>query len=380
MLKRISILFALLAISGCGNGDNDSPPLKSAAELAYIRDDSAISKHALDAAITPLFEDEEMAETRALVIMHRGEVIAEKYGEGFDAQSRFLGWSIAKSVTATLVGMMVADGRLVLDAPAPVPEWQRPGDPRGDITLRQLLNMASGLDHDESGAGEDSNIEDADTLRMLFLDGAQDMAAYARARPLESPPGSQYEYSTATTMILADIITRQLTESKDPDTRQLAAERFMQGRLFDPIGMDSAIFEFDAAGTFIGGVMIHASARDYATFGEFLRHKGAKSGAQHLPVRWVDFMRTPSDADPAYGGHLWLNQPRPAGRRPVLFPGRASENTFAARGHLGQYIVVVPEKKLTNVRLGKTEGENEPKVTAQIAAIAEQCPSELSAR
>ena len=129
------------------------------------------------------------------------------------------------------------------------------------------------------------------------------------------------------------------------------------------------IREFDASGTLVGGSIIQATARDYAKFGEFLRHKGAKKGAQHLPVNWVDFMRTSSPNDPAYGGHIWLNKKRPDGRNQILFPDNGPDTIFAALGHLGQQIVVSPDQKLTVVRLGKTQDDVLRPMSDQIGTI-----------
>lgn len=375
MLKPISLFarWSLLVsagalLSGCAASEPAAPPVKSAADLAYIADTSPVGKAALDAAIAPLFEDAALAETRALLIMHRGQIIAERYGPGYDAKTKFISWSMAKSFTAALIGMLVADGRLVLDDPAPVPAWQRPGDPRGGITLRHLLHMSAGLDHEESGSTEGRSVYDADTNRMLFLDGAQDMAAYAEARPLEAKPGEQFEYSTATSMILADIVTRTLTDSNDAKVRRDTAWQFIKGRLLEPLDMNDTVFEFDAHGTFLGGSIIQATARDYAKFGELLRNKGARKGAQHLTVGWVDFMRTPSANDPAYAGHIWLNRARPEGRGDVLFPG-APDSVFDARGHLGQFIIISPEQQLTVVRLGKTQDDVLGPVNAQLGRL-----------
>ncbi|MEO0442021.1 MAG: serine hydrolase, partial [Pseudomonadota bacterium] len=366
-----------LALSGCGASDEPTaPPPKTSEELAYISDASPISKARLDAAISPLFDDPAMAETRALLIMHRGEIIAERYGEGYDEDTRFISWSMAKSFTGALIGFLVADGRLVLDDPAPVPAWQRPGDPRGDITLRQLIHMSSGLDHTEVPEEGGATVFEADTNRMLFLDGASNVAGYAEARPMEAEPGAKFEYSTATSMILADIITRTLTNSTDPEVRRNAAMRFIRGRLLEPLGMDGTYFEFDANGTFLGGSIIQASARDYATFGEFLRNNGARKGAQHLPVSWVQFMRTSSTNDPAYGGHIWLNKKRPEGRNQVLFPDMAPDTVFAALGHLGQQIVVSPDQKLTVVRLGKTQDNVLRPMSDQIGRIVAMFPTD----
>lgn len=372
-IKFISAFAATLVLSGCAS-EPEAPPIKTDAELAYISDSSPIKKARLDRVIAPLFEDPAMAETRAVIVMHRGEIIAERYGEGYDEDTRFISWSMAKSFTGALLGFLVSDGRLVLDDPAPVPAWQRSGDPRGDITLRHLIHMSSGLDHTEGPEEGGKTLYEADTNRMLFMDGASDMAGYAEARPPEAPPGEKFEYSTATSMILADIITRTLTSSKDPAVRRQAADRFIRGRLLEPLEMESTYFEYDANGTFLGGSIIQATARDYAKFGEFLRHKGSKKGAQHLPVNWVDFMRTSSENDPAYGGHIWLNKQRPEGRGRVLFPDNGPDTIFAALGHLGQQIVVSPDQRLTVVRLGKTQDDVLAPVHAQIGEIMSVFP------
>ncbi|NCN84918.1 MAG: serine hydrolase [Sphingomonadales bacterium] len=368
---KLALLSVLaFALSGCGGAREPEPaPQKNAAELAYISDSSPIAKGRLDAAIAPLFDDPRMAETRALLIMYRGKIIAERYGEGYDEDTRFISWSMAKSFTGALIGFLVADGRLVLDDPAPVPAWQRPGDPRGEITLRHLLHMSSGLDHTEVPEAGGKTVYEADTNRMLFLDGAQDTAAYAEARPMEATAGEKFEYSTATTIILSDIITRTLTNSSDPLVRRDVTLRFIRGRLLEPLGMDGTYPEFDPNGTFLGGSFIQATARDYARFGEFLRHNGARKGAKHLPVSWVQFMKTSSENDPAYGGHLWLNKTRPEGRNQVLFPDNGPDTIFAALGHLGQQIVVSPEQKLTVVRLGKTQDDVLAPMSAQIGRI-----------
>jgi CubicO group peptidase (beta-lactamase class C family) len=367
-MKILISAVCLVNLTGCNNGPESVIP-KTAEELAYISNDSPIRKARLDVAITPLFEDPAMAETRALVIMHRGKVITERYGEGYDEDTRFVSWSMAKSFTGALIGFLVSDGRLVLDDPAPVPAWQRTGDPRGEITLRQLLHMSSGLSHTEVGPEDGKQLYEADTQRMLFLDGASDAAGYAEAQTMEAEPGAKFEYSSATSVILSDIITRTLTESKDPQVRRDVTMRFIRGRLLEPLGMDGTYPEFDANGTFLGGSMLQATARDYAKFGEFLRHNGAKKGAQHLPVSWVKFMKSSSKNDPAYGGHIWLNKKRPEGRNTVLFPDNGPDSIFAALGHLGQQIVVSPKQKLTVVRLGKTQDDVLKPMSDQIGVI-----------
>ncbi|WP_373489008.1 serine hydrolase domain-containing protein [Blastomonas sp.] len=333
---------------------------------AMIAEIPGVSTPTLSTEIDTLFKDDEMAETRALVIMRGGEIVVERYAPGYDRNTRFISWSMAKSVTAVLIGLMVTDGRLALNAPAPVPAWQRPGDPRGAITLRHLLHMASGLEHTEAG----SPPYESDEVRMLFLDGRDDMAAYATAQPLEAEPGAKFEYSTNTSVILSDIITSRLTNSKDSDVRRRAMTDYMRGRLFEPLGITSMVPEFDANGTMIGGSIIQANARDWAKFGEFLRNKGSIAGNQVLPRGWVDFMTTSSPNEPAYGGHIWLNKPRPAGRGKVLYPDLLPADVFACQGHLGQFVIVSPSQRLTMVRLGKTQDDVLDPVETQLGKIA----------
>ncbi|WP_242125782.1 serine hydrolase [Sphingobium sp. Sx8-8] len=319
---------------------------------AHIAGDADVDAAALRAAIDPLF-DGKAGETRALIVMHDGEMVAERYAPGFGPRTKLLSWSIGKSVTAVLIGLMVADGRLALDSPVPVPAWSQPGDPRGRITLRQLLAMTSGLDH-----AEDSEpLAQADTVRMLFTDGAQNMGAFAEAKPLAHRPGSVFSYSTGNSMILTDLMTRMLTSSDDPDVRRRAMQMFVDGRLKIPARLQSLTVEYDAAGTMIGGSFLHMTARDYARFGELLRNQGrGVAGHQIVPEKWIDYMRTPSPRNAAYGAHLWLN--RDSGES-ALMPGRAPGSLFGCVGHDGQYILVSPAQRLTVVRLGMSPAKEE---------------------
>ena len=310
--------------------------------------------------IDELFDDRgTMGETRALLVLRNGAPVYEAYGPGYGPDSKLVSWSMAKSITAVLIGILVSDGRLVLDDPAPVPAWQRPGDPRGTITLRQLLNMASGLEHVEVA----EQAWEADTVAMLFGDGAQDMAGFAEAKPPIAAPGEQFNYSTATSVILSDIIARALTDSKVPEVRQQAVLNFIDGRLAGPLGMRSLTPEFDANGTMIGGSIMHATARDYARFGEFLRRRGQTAdGVRLVSERWIDFMLTPSPANRGYGGHIWLNHAQPNGDV-ALWPGQGPADLFACLGHQGQFIIVSPGDGLTIVRLGiSTDDEQLPAV------------------
>jgi CubicO group peptidase (beta-lactamase class C family) len=202
---------------------------------------------------------------------------------------------------------------------------------------------------------------------MLFLDGRDSMAAYAEAQPLEADPGRKFEYSSATTVILADLAARSLTASTDPAVRIQVVRDYLRTRLFEPLGMKSMVPEFDASGTLIGGSLIHGSARDWARFGEFLRNKGAVKGAQIVPSAWIDFMTASSPISPGYGGQLWLNRPHSSGGE-VQWPG-APASTFSMNGHLGQYVVVSREHGLTVVRLGKTQDNLGQPIQAALAKI-----------
>jgi CubicO group peptidase (beta-lactamase class C family) len=269
-----------------------------------------------------------------------------------------------------MIGMLVADGRLRLDESVPVPAWQRPGDPRGEITLRQLLQMRSGLRHSEAITPP----YQSDEVRMLFLDGRDAMAAYAEAQPLEAEPGRKWEYSSATSVILADIAARVLSASEDPLARREAVKDYLRTRLFEPVGMTRMVPEFDAAGTLIGSSLIHGSARDWARMGEFLRNRGAVKGAQLVPSAWIDFMTTPSPRNPGYGAQTWLNRPQVEDGS-VQWPG-APASTFSMNGHLGQFVVVSRIQGLTVVRLGKTQDEVRQPVRDAIARIITLFPKD----
>lgn len=368
MLRRallIASLSLLPALAGCGETSDAQPPAElSVAALQAVAEDAGAPRDQLARAIDRLFADDSMGATRAVIVMYGGKVVGERYATGFGPETRFLGWSLSKTVTAVAVGLLVAEGKLRLDQTPPIPRWQRPGDPRGEITLRQLLQMRSGLRNQEMAEKE----YEGSAARLLFMDGRDDMAGEAEAQPLESEPGARFEYSTASAVILADIVTRVLAGEAHPARRQAVTDRFLRDRLFAPLGLESMTAEYDAAGTFIGGAMIHATARDWARFGEFLRHGGSVKGAQILPRGWIAFMRKPSPRAPDYGAQLWLNRPS-GGEREVLFPAQGPADAFGMAGHLGQYVIVSPRQRLTVVRLGMTDEEHQRDVVRGIAGI-----------
>ena len=366
----IAILAAASTLAACSEPEQVADPPLSDAALAAVTERAGAARRPLAREIDHLFTREDIGETRALLVMHGGAIAAERYGEGYDKDTRFVSWSMAKTVTAMVIGLLVADGRLTLDDPAPVARWQRTGDPRNAITLRHLLQMRSGLDHTEAGPVPVESSE----VRMLFLDGRDDMARWAEEQPLEAEPGERFEYSSNTTVILADIAARALTDSEDPETRRDAVKDYLAARLFEPLGITSIVPEFDASGTMIGGSLMHATARDYAKLGELLRNKGSYRGTQLLPRRWVEQMVTPSPRSPHYGFQTWLNRSTGEERHP-LFPDRAPDTLFAMIGHMGQYVLVSPEQKLTVVRLGHSDAPQRRAMMQQLADVVELYPA-----
>jgi len=285
-------------------------------------------------------------DTRAVVVVQGGRIVAEQYAPGFNRNSRLLGWSASKSIAATLVGLLVDDGVLKLDAPAPVPEWQGEGDPRRRITLRQLLTMSSGLRFQESYE------PGTDSIRMLF--SAPDMGALAASLPLEKAPGSAWSYSSGTTNILSRIVTQATGGSLD------AVNRFARKRLFEPAGMTSIVIEPDEAGVPVGSSYAYATARDWARFGMLYLDNGVAGKKRLLSQNWVDFVQAPTTAAPRpiYGGQFWLNQGDQDGEKRRMFKDLPSD-TYMAMGHNHQIVAIIPSLDVVIVRLGWTpEGQN----------------------
>jgi CubicO group peptidase (beta-lactamase class C family) len=323
-------------------------------------------------ALISLFGDDQ-GDTRAAMIILNGKTVFKHFSDSYSDQTRFISWSMAKSVTAVLIGELVADGKLYLDAPVPFDEWRKAGDPRGAITLRQMLHMSSGLDHTEGldPAEGEKGILGSDTTQTLFVSGTQAMAARGLAKGMEAKPGTKYEYSSITSLLLSELITQQLTDSKDPKIRAAAYTAFATERLFKPAGITDAVMEFDGAGTQIGGSIIHMTLGDWGRFGSVLLEGKGTDGTQVIAPDWLTFLKTPSATDPGYGGHFWLNRPRSKENAafPALFPGQGPDSLFSAVGHLGQYVIVSPDQKLVVVRLGKTNDDKLGPVRKALGAV-----------
>jgi CubicO group peptidase (beta-lactamase class C family) len=327
--------------------------------------------------ITALFAPDQ-GETRAVLLIRDGTVVAKRYAPGYSDQTRFISWSMAKSVTAVLIGELVADGKLQLDAPVPFSEWQKSGDPRAGITLRNMLHMSSGLDHTEGldpALGAEGVLK-SDTTQSVFVSGTHEMAARTLAHGMEAKPGSKYEYSSLTSLLLSELITRQLTDSKDPKVRAAAYTAFAEERIFKPAGITNAVLEFDGAGTQIGGSIIHMTLEDWGRFGQMMMVGKGVDGSQVIAPDYLAFLKSPSQTDPGYGGHFWLNRPRSAenAKYPALFPGKGPDNLFSAVGHLGQYVITSPDQGLVLVRLGKTNDDKLQPVRDALGAVVAVIP------
>jgi CubicO group peptidase (beta-lactamase class C family) len=293
----------------------------------------------------------ETGETRAVIIVHNGRIVAERYGTGFDETSKLISWSMAKSVTAALVGIAVGDGKMKLDDPLNEPLWDD-GDPRRDITIRQALHMADGLRWREDGYADPIQ---NDAAKMLFGSGREDIVSYVADRPKEFEPGQKWRYSSGTTNLISAAVGRAAAPRsiRDPNGQE-GLRNFMYDRLFRPIGMTSTAAEFDLAGNFYASSLIQATAQDYARFGLLHLRDGVWDGKRILPQGYVDFLRTPTTAEGAtkYGAHWWLSPSNKAG---LLKEG--PYDSFEAHGFQGQVIVVIPSKDLVIVRLGLMNDE-----------------------
>ena len=264
----------------------------------------------------------------AFVVLQDGAVVAERYRDGFNAQTKLLSWSMAKSFTNAVLGLMVGDGKVDIETPMNVPLWQ--GDGRKAITLKNVIQMQSGLAWNEDyGTRSDVNL-------MLFKQA--DMGLYAMSKPLEHEPGSYWYYSSGST----NIVMRYLRDRfASPDDFMA----YIHERLFAPLGFQDAVFEPDMSGTPIGSSYLYATARDFARFGQLYLDDGCIGENRILPEGWVGFTTTPASASGGqYGAFFWLN-------RSKTYPD-APEDMFECRGHDGQEIFIIPSRKLVVAILG----------------------------
>jgi CubicO group peptidase (beta-lactamase class C family) len=296
---------------------------------------------ALDRALTDV-AGQPAHGTKAIVVMHDGRRIAERYAPGYGVDTPMLGFSATKSVTNALIGILVRQGRLRWDQPVPLAAWSSAADPRHAITVEQLLRQTSGLDLPQDNSGFDR------TSQIMY--SAHDKAGAAAEAALAAAPGTRWAYTDTNFMLLSRIVRDTVGGGID------GVRQFMQTELIEPLGLTQMHIDFDATGTPIGSSHALATARDWARFGQLFlddgRVGGVVEGRRILPAGWVARSVTPTLAT-GYGAGWWTN------RVPGRVPGwgvpwglsRAPADTFFARGFMGQYVVVVPSRRLVIVRL-----------------------------
>jgi len=303
-----------------------------------------VDKKRLAEASTWAFERETPEQvTLSLMVVHKGQILHERYAEGVDMYTKTRTWSTAKSIVATLIGMLVDEGKMELDAPLGI-EWlpkeqTAENDPRAEITLRHVLNMSSGLYTVDS-----RGMEYATGSGLAYWAGASS-ANGARNRGLIRKPGTYWDYENY------DTILGVLAMKKALGDAQTYLE-FPRTALFDKIGMRNTFPSTDRFGDFIFSSQVYTNARDLARFGMLYEQNGVWEGERLISEAWIDFVRTPAPSTTErgnfYGGQFWLV---PDDRNDV------PKAAYATAGNRGQYVIVVPSYDLVIVRRGLDYGK-----------------------
>ena len=287
---------------------------------------SNVNYDKLNATVSSIFKKED--ETRAVLVIYKDQIIAEKHGTGFSSDSRILGWSMTKSILSTVYGIMQYQGKLNVQDKAPVSEWQN--DERKEITLHNLLQMNSGLEWDENYD------KISDVTKMLFLE--KDMTVMQRKKPLEGKPNESWNYSSGTTNLLSGILRKELGSQQE-------YLDYWYRELIDKIGMNSMIIETDMAGHYVGSSYAWATARDWGKFGLLYAHKGNWNGTQIFAPEWADYVAQPTPtSNGTYGAQFWLNAEGEMKDVP--------KNMLYADGYQGQRVYILPDQEIVIVRFG----------------------------
>jgi len=370
-LTGFALCVGLLLPSAAGQSDSESVPAvypaniwaKGVAPLETEAELDALIEDAMSRAFT-----DEMGESRQIVVIHKGRLVAERYADGFTPDTKLVSWSMAKSITQALVGRAVMEG-LIDDIDAPMPSPWEAGDPRSEITWRQWMTMTDGLDYSEVG---ETDLNKNDVVQMMFGPGRFDMVSYVEGLEQVHAAGTHWNYSTAAFHTISRALQTQMgwrsgcssssnrknSQSISPITAcapeaDTNMARWLNETLFTPLGMDAQP-EFDASGTFLGGSLVYASARDFARFGYLYLRDGVWNGERLLPEGWVDFATTVHEGTDTnvYGAGWWITPPE--GETPTHPQSALSGpyDAFHAGGNEGQTIWVVPSKDLVIVRLG----------------------------
>jgi CubicO group peptidase (beta-lactamase class C family) len=277
----------------------------------------------------------EGTETTAVLVIADGAVVAEKYREGFDAQTPQRTWSVAKSIAATVIGAAVHDGIIAIDEPAGLKAWSSPGDPRGEITLENLLHMASGLTSPTAGNRTDD----------IYFGGGR-VVDHAVTNRLAAEPGTRWRYANNDTML----VMRVLRERMNNDRKFL---EYPFREILFPLGMDRTFLETDWNGDFVMSSQVWTTARDLARLGLLYLNDGVWNGKRILPEGWAAYVAAPAPAQPergpdgpGYGAQFWLY-----GERHGL-----PEGSYAALGNRGQFLMIIPSRDVVIIRRGFDDG------------------------
>lgn len=316
-----------------------------------------VDTEAVSAALDWAMEQEEQ-NTRALVIAYDGKIIGERYAPGWTKDTPQISWSQGKSITSTLIGILIERGLLDLDQPAPIEEWQ--GDERSKIRIRDLVQMSSGLDFPNLGFKAETLTKTNEHMRVYF--DSINVLEHAISPPAEVPPGTRYAYRNSDPLSLGKIMKDTLeAEGEDYLT-------FPQRALFDKIGIRSAVLETDAWGNFILSGYDYLSARDWVRFGLLYLNDGVWNGERILPEGWAKFSGTaaPGDKDRNYGGMFWVNQ------KPMM--ERVPKDTYWSAGFMGQVTMIIPSRKLVVVRMGPSPDGTYPYLDETISRVLKAIP------
>jgi CubicO group peptidase (beta-lactamase class C family) len=337
-------------------------PMGDRNALARFADvDTSVLRTTLDWA----FADEALRRpqnTRGIVVVHRGRIIAERYAAGWGPRTPQISWSAGKSIAATLIGVLIQQGALRLDQPAPLPEWQSARDPRRNIRIQDLLHMSSGLDFDNFGLDPRSSYNAANEHFRIYFD-ALDVFAHSINQPLRFEPGTVWRYRNSDPLSLM-AIARRIVEARGEDWLS-----FPQRQLFNRIGARNFVLEADAWGNFIITGFDYGSTRDWARLGLLYLQDGVWQGQRLLPEGFAKFVSTPAPGDPArgYGGLFWLNA---GGAMP-----RVPADAYWAAGYMGQTAMIIPSRDLVVVRQGPSPGGDQPYFEELVARVLTALPA-----
>ncbi len=302
-----------------------------------------LDKDKLEKALVAEFQKTEEKQTRAVVVLYDSLLVAEKYADGFGKNTPLIGWSMTKSITATLVGMLVKEGKLSLQQKALFEDWKNATDPRKDITLDHLLRMSSGLKFDEE------YFLPSDATKMLF--SSQSVAQIPKGKQLEFPIDTHWSYSSGTSNLVSQLIRNQFDN-------QQAYWSYPYDSLFNKLGMKSMVMEPDASGTFVGSSFAYATARDWAKLGALYLKKGYWNGEQIFNKDWADYVGTPTPTAPAggYGAHFWMD----AGdsKQGKMWKG-VPKDAYYMSGFEKQCVMIIPSRNIVIVRLSYSKTDRE---------------------